>query len=105
MKKLALLLSLLVLASFAFTLSAEPAPATETAVQESAEAPAEVTPAAEQEEEAAPAMCQAAAGMFPGPNYCGDPCDNEGATVGCIDTSGPVWVRTMCYCTGGYLVC
>ena len=103
MKKLALLLSLLVLASFAFTLSADPAP--EAASQKNEAAAEELTPAPAQDEESAPAMCQAAAGMFPGPNYCGDPCDVEGQTVGCIDTSGSVWVRTMCYCSNGTLVC
>jgi hypothetical protein len=52
-----------------------------------------------------PAACVATAMMFPGPNYCGDPCDEEGQMVGCIATSGPVWVRTTCTCQNGYLVC
>lgn len=49
--------------------------------------------------------CQATAAGFPGPNHCGDPCSNEGETVGCVDTSGPQWVRTFCTCSNGTLVC
>ena len=48
------------------------------------------------------------AGMFPpfpGPTYCGDPCSPNGSSAGCIDTSGPVWRRVICYCVNGYLTC
>jgi hypothetical protein len=39
------------------------------------------------------------------PNVCGDPCTTEGQETGCIDKSGPVWVRTICTCHNGHLIC
>jgi hypothetical protein len=52
-----------------------------------------------------------AAGLTPArsvavtPNYCGDPCSPNGARIGCIDTSGPVWRRLICTCVNGRLDC
>jgi len=39
------------------------------------------------------------------PNVCGDFCTTEGQETGCIDKSGPVWVRTTCTCHNGHLTC
>lgn len=39
------------------------------------------------------------------PNVCGDYCTTEGQETGCVDRSGPVWVRTICTCHNGHLTC
>lgn len=39
------------------------------------------------------------------PNYCGDPCNQQGQPVGCIDAGSSPWRRTICTCSNGYLVC
>lgn len=104
MKKLVFALALSIL--FTLGLSAAPEPQADTQPQ-TVENPANVEPesVAAPAESAEPLMCAAQGFTFPGPNYCGDPCSDNGAMVGCIDTSGPVWVRTICTCSNGTLVC
>ena len=44
-------------------------------------------------------------GPFPGPRECGEPCSVPGEESGCVDRSGAVWKRVICYCTGGSWTC
>jgi hypothetical protein len=37
--------------------------------------------------------------------HCGDLCWDPGLQRGCIDTSGSVWKRVECVCSGGNWVC
>jgi hypothetical protein len=104
-KKLVLSLSLLALVCFATAVIAAPATTPEPAPQETEAVPVETAPEVVEVEATIPALCEVGTSMFPNPNYCGDPCSNEGAMVGCIDTSGGVARRTICTCSGGYLVC
>lgn len=105
MRRAALSMSLLVLGALAVGLSMA-VPATTAPVEPVA--PVEAVEPVEPVELVCPVPEVFQTGLPFGsfsPNYCGDPCDTPGQQVGCIDTSGPVWVRTFCTCVGGYLVC
>jgi hypothetical protein len=54
---------------------------------------------------AAAAQLQTAKAIVFTPTLCGDPCTVEGDQTGCVDRSGPVWVRTICTCHNGRLIC
>ena len=108
MKKLALSFCVLVLLAFTLGASATPATtdATETEATPTETTPVEPTPTENAlETQSQPNLCLVETAMFPGPNYCGDPCTEEGQTAGCIDTSGPFWKRVICTCVNGSLVC
>lgn len=108
MKKLILMALSVILVSFTLSLAAAPASTAEASPQDAKVVTVETATAESMESEAEagdPGICLTQAPMFPGPNHCGDPCSEEGETMGCIDTSGPFWKRVECTCLNGSLVC
>ncbi len=103
MRKTILCLSCLILIGFATVLVAAPASEVEALSQDVETVEVEQEAASVESSEAP--LCAVSTGLAWGPNYCGDPCTQEGQEVGCIDTSGPYWVRTFCTCTNGTLTC
>lgn len=104
MKKIALITILATLTFLAVGLSAEVHDPTPEAAPSTAPATALENPFSTPLADALACSANAARRPFQ-PNYCGDPCYDPGQVVGCIDTSGPHWVRTFCTCSNGYLVC
>jgi len=109
--KKGILLSVVLVAAVLISLAAAAAPAAPP-TPAPAEVPALASPALASPALASPAMsCPGALSGQPepapafAPSYCGDPCSPDGASGGCIDTSGPVWKRVICTCQGGSWTC
>lgn len=104
MRKAILCLSCLVLMGLATSLVAAPESEMEPLSQDVETVEVEQE-AVSTESSDAPLFCEASVDLAWSPNYCGDPCSQQGQEVGCIDTSGPVWRRTFCICINGTLTC